>query len=358
MDEDSVSVSKHSQKKQKKVSSGTLQKPEGQKSESRTQKQMDARTKLLLHGIHQPQGFPPLPSGWNSEWETFPSFDQQVQLFLIDHYRDLHAEKNLGHRALLVLHGMGEHGGRYLHVPHYVQRVVDHVYCLDHRGHGRSEGLRGHVERFDSLAEDVAHTVHRIQEKLKRRHGKAEIHLLGHSLGGHVALRTLFLFPDLQLASATASAPFLKIKQPVPLVKRAAARALSKSWGTLQLDTGILADKVSHDQHVIEAYLADRLVHSKMTPKFYTEMLDAMKDTARRRSGIRSPLLMTVPLADEIVDPDTSTEFFKNLEHREKKLVTLPDYYHEPLNEVGKDKVFDEIVSWMETYSPFVQKGA
>jgi alpha-beta hydrolase superfamily lysophospholipase len=267
-----------------------------------------------------------------------------------------HHEKWTGHRALLVLHGHGEHGGRYFHFPHFVHTAVDLVQTVDHRGHGRSEGLRGHIEKFDHFAEDAALAIHRLDGQLKARFGKSEIHLLGHSLGGHVALRTLFLNKDLPLASATVSAPFLAIKVKVPVAKKFAAHALSRIWGSIQMGTGLDPSEISHDKEVVTAYVSDRLVHDKMTPSFFTSMLDAMGDTLKRDSGIEYPLQVLVPLQDRIVDSDVSLDFFRRLKHRDKRLKTYSGFYHEPFNELGKEQAFEDLVSWISSHSSGGQK--
>ncbi len=301
-------------------------------------------------GIRQPKGFQGLPSGWVSEWETFAASSGGLNLFGAYHHRQL-LDREQRHRLLVILHGMGEHGGRYLHAPHFLQSKVDGVYCVDHRGHGRSEGIRGHVEKFDELAEDGALLVRRLNEQLLKKFGKSEIHLFGHSLGGHIALRMLFLTPDLPLCSATVSAPFLGIKARVPTVKKLAAIGLSRVWGSLQLDTELDVNTLSHDPEVIDAYLHDRLVHSKMTPRFFTEMLAAMDDTLSRETGIELPLQMAVPLQDGLVDAEKSLRFFRQLKHRDKQLKTYPTFFHEPVNEIGKEQVFDDIGSWIEAHS-------
>ena len=164
----------------------------------------------VYQGSVQPRNFPSLPKDWISEWETFPSSDGTLQLFSVIH----HPKEWKGHRALVILHGLGEHGGRYLHAAHYLESVVDAVYCLDHRGHGRSEGLREHVERFDAYADDAALAISRLDENLKKRFGQSEIHLLGHSMGGLITLRTLFKYTTLPLHSVSISSPLLGIRAP------------------------------------------------------------------------------------------------------------------------------------------------
>jgi acylglycerol lipase len=298
-------------------------------------------------GSLQPKSFPGLPAGWVSEWETFPSADGKLQLFMVTH----HPEKWVSPKVLLVLHGMGEHGGRYLHVPHFTQSEVGAVIMLDHRGHGRSEGLRGHVDSFDLFADDVAATIRRVDESLRKRFGRSEIHVLAHSLGGLILLRTLFLHPGLPLQSVTLSAPLLGVRVELPLAKRMAAHLMSRVWGSLHMTSEIDPKQVSHDSEVAEAYTADRLTHGKGTPRFYVELMNAIADTLTRDSGIDIPFQLLVPLEDRIVDPDASLRFFRNLKSREKRLRTYPGFYHESFNEIGKEQAFEDLRSWINMHS-------
>ncbi len=251
-------------------------------------------------------------------------------------------------KTLIVFHGLGEHSGRYCHVPHYMKVDMGSVLSFDHRGHGRSEGIRGHIEHFDLLAQDAALFVRKVDAVLREKFGESQIHLFAHSLGAHIALRMLFSEPDLPpIRSMTLSAPFLAIKAKVPFIKKMAAQGLSHIWGSLQLDTALDVHTLTHDPEVVEVYKKDQLVHSKMTPRFYTTMLEAMKNTLSRDSGVNVPLQMLVPLLDALVDPEVSIDFYKNLKHRDKILKTYPDFFHEPMNEIGKEIVFQDILSWI-----------
>ena len=297
--------------------------------------------------IEQPKGFPPLPSGWLSETETFPSHSGAVQMSALV----LRKEPWAGPRLLLVIHGMGEHSGRYRHVPYYLANDLDAVYIPDLQGHGRSGGIRGHIERFDDLIDDLAMIVRQLDARLRNRFGKSEIHVLGHSLGGHLLLRLLLLYPDLPIQSATASAPFLGIKDPVPAAKKAAVQVLAKFCKSVKLNTGLDVRALSRDQEVCKNYLKDPLNHPKMTPAFFRELLWAFGDTLRRDKGIQVPLQLLIPLADRIVDAECAFRFFNNLELPEKRIKTYPGFYHEPLNEIGKEQVFDDLRSWIQEHS-------
>lgn len=308
--------------------------------------QPERSERRIYQGAIQPRNFPPLPENWVSDWETFPISDGGIQLYSVLH----HAQNWKRPQALVILHGMGEHGGRYLHFPHYLQSSVDSVYCVDHRGHGRSEGLRGHIERFDLFAEDAAHTISRLDEILKKRFGESRIHLLGHSMGGLIALRTLFKYSSLPLRSVTISAPLLGIRVEVPRIKKAAAKVLARVWGSLHMVSDLDPSLICRDKEVVETYTADRLVHNKITPKFFSEMQSAMLDTLKRDSGLNYPLQMLIPLQDKIVNSDLSLQFFRSLKLRDKVLKTYPDFFHEPFNEIGKEQVFEDLISWMNAH--------
>ena len=307
-------------------------------------------TAAVHQGVRQPAGFPGLPEGWSTEFEFFPSSDGQVNLFAATH------KKKTGHRALVILHGFGEHGGRYLHVPHFVQKDIDVVYCFDHRGHGRSEGQRGHVDRFDLFAEDALLAIKRLDAKLKKEFGKSEIHVLGHSMGSLILFRSAFLHASalskIPVLSMTASAPFLAVKVAVSPVKKLAAYALANVWGNLSISSPFDPALLSHDKNVCNAYASDRLVHAIMTPKMYTQVQWAMSDTMKRHTGVKQPLQVLIPLSDGVVDEDLSVKFYEELKLKDKLMKTYPGFFHEPMNEVGKEQVFADICSWFQKWSP------
>jgi len=296
--------------------------------------------------LRTPRGFPGLPAGWTTEWTTFRNASESMQLFQVTHLRS-----GGGPRVALVVHGMGEHGGRYLHLAHYLGDAVDAVSCLDLPGHGRSEGLRGDIERFDSLIDDIAHAVRRTHEQFTKRFGRCELHLVGHSLGGHLVLRTALKHAGLPLVSLAASAPFLGIKVRVPVIKKSAAILLSKVWGSLQLDTELDAALLSHDPEAVEAYRADRLVHSKMTPRFFMQVQAAMQDTLSQTRGIECPVMVQVAMQDGVVDPERALDFFRNLDHARKELKTYPQFYHEIYNELGKEQPLGDLRDWIAANS-------
>lgn len=309
----------------------------------------------VFHGTILPVGFPAPPAGWVYDWKMLPVGDGKTQLYSYACSKgEVYGVKGAanGHRAILIIHGFGEHSGRYLHFPHFLGDVAETVYGFDLRGHGRSEGLRGHADRFDTFVDDAKAAVMDLHQKLMEKHGKAEIHLFGHSMGGHIGLRLLLLCPDLPVASASISAPFLGMKEKAPATKVGAASVLAATgFGWIQLDTGLDAALVSRDGAVVEAYRQDRLVHGKMTPRLFSQILKTIADTFRRDSGIKVPLQMYIPLQDGLVDPEKSLAYYRLLKVREKSLKTYPGYFHESFNDTGKEAVFSDISAWIRTHS-------
>lgn len=286
-----------------------------------------------------------VPEGFAALSDTFPGSNGSEKIF----YRFQQVKGATRPVGLLVLHGHGEHGGRYASYAPFFRELggIESILIPDHRGHGRSEGLRGHAKNFDDLVDDAALAARLLKKKLNEQFGSSEVHLLGHSLGGHIALRLLMNHPELEFASATVSAPFLAVKAQVPWVKLVAARVMDRIWNTLQLPTALDASGLSRIEAAVEVYKNDRLVHELMTPRFYMSMKKAWSDTLSREAAIRTPLQVIVPLADPIVDPQTTIQFFDRLKLEEKRLKQFESSRHEPMNDLDREQVFAEIGAWI-----------
>lgn len=294
------------------------------------------------HGMKSPDGFPGLPASWMTEWESVRSHDDTVKLFAFLHRK----KEGPIRRVLVAFHGFGEHGGRYLHFPHYLEKSIDAIYLLDHRGHGRSDGIRGDAADFDALVDDMADAVYRMHEKFP----EAKLYVFAHSFGGHLGIRLALLYPDLPVESFAISAPFLGLKLAVSPVKKAAAHLLSKVWGTLSLGSEFDANVLSRDPALVENQMADRLNHNRMTPRLYVSMTKAWKDTLRRRDGINYPIALFLPLADTLVDGAKSKAFFEQLENPQKKIYEFEGFRHEAMNDLGKERFFEKLSEWIDSH--------
>lgn len=298
-----------------------------------------------------PAGFPPIEKDWTVEFETFENADHNGHIFA-HLFRPLTPDPKRQHRAIVLVHGQGEHSGRYVHWPHYLRDTIGSIYAIDLRGHGQSTGLRGSIKNFDGYADDVALAVNRYSNYLLERYGKAEIHLVGHSMGGLTVIRTLLLHPELKIASAAVSAPMIDLAFPIPKVKVLAAKLMNKVLPLLPVPGEPIADLVSRDPEVVKHYKNDPLNHGLASPSFYFSYLDARDDTiARAGSFSKVPFLLLLPTGDRIISPEPTEKLFAAIKSSEKKLIRYPDLYHEVFNEPEKAKVFSDLQAWIKAHS-------
>jgi alpha-beta hydrolase superfamily lysophospholipase len=292
----------------------------------------------------------PLPGGWREEGGTFSSSCGKLSLHDVMYRRETIENP----AALAIFHGFGEHGGRYRHFLPFMEEPIGVLSLMDHRGHGRSEGKRGHVARFDELVDDARLGLARLEKYLKKTPAGPEIHLLGHSMGGLITLALLMKYRDLPIRSVTLSAPLLGIALPVSMVKKMAALILSKLLGSLKMSSGLDITKLSHDRRIEESLRQDSLCHGKMTPSLFVELLGAMKRVKASREEVPYPVLFLVPLEDAIVNAAETEDFFGAFPCHQKKLVTYEHSYHEIFNEgeglFDKETAFKEMHAWMRSH--------
>jgi lysophospholipase len=246
--------------------------------------------------------------------------------------------------VLLVSHGLGEHGGRYAALARdLAQRGVE-VHALDHRGHGRSAGVRAYVPRFSRFVDDFE-AFH--QQVAAGAGGGLPVFVLGHSLGGLIAIRWLEAHPGAGLAGAVLSAPLLGVKKEAARWKLALAGALSKLLPWLPLGNEIDPAELSSDPAYVRSYREDPLVHARITPRLYTEMTAAMGDAVAERQRLALPLLFLVPGADSIVREEETLRFAAGLTG-DVTVRRYPGFRHESLNELDRARPVADVARWID----------
>lgn len=244
--------------------------------------------------------------------------------------------------AVVLVHGWFEHMGRWSWVAERLRDAGYSVFLFDLRGHGRSAGRRGHLARFTQLLADL----HAFRRTIVEPTGLPQV-LFGHSLGGLIVLRYLETDPDLPVQTAIIGSPFLAMGHRPPPWKLAVARLLSHvASGIPVIPVGLNTNWLSRDPAVGSAYRADPLVHRRMTPGAWREILEAQALTSQHADLIAVPILMLVAGADQISDPQVTLEFA----HRLTSPVTVrhyPDMLHEILNDPERQRVMDDIVEFL-----------
>lgn len=246
--------------------------------------------------------------------------------------------------VVVVSHGLGEHSGRYEQLAERLVAAGCAVYALDHRAHGRSGGAApGNIDRFDCLVTDLGTFVGRAQ----REHPGVPTVLLGHSMGGLVALDCALRNPRV-LSGLVLSAPALATGDPVPALKGAVAKLLSRvapNAGVLAID----ASAVSRDPAVVRAYERDpHVFHGKVPARTAVELLQAMKSVAARARQLSVPVLVQHGTADRLVALAAVQPVYQQLgDPRRRVLRTYPDLYHEVYNEPERERVINDLLGWL-----------
>ncbi len=242
---------------------------------------------------------------------------------------------------LAVVHGFGEHSGRYDHVGAWFAERNYGVHAYDHRGHGRSAGPRCHVRRFEDYLDDLVTFLERIREE----HPKLPIVLLGHSMGGLVVAACL-CERDPEVVCAVLSGPALTSPR-VSNARRFWGRVARTLLPRVSVQGGVDPELLSRDPEVVRAYEEDPLVTRKATVSLMTELLSAIERTRPAGAQARVPVLVLHGEEDRIVSPEGSREFALTLRDPHSTLRVLPQLRHEILNEPEQEVLFREILEWL-----------
>lgn len=246
--------------------------------------------------------------------------------------------------VLMIVHGLGEHSGRYMNLVQPLSAAGYAIYAFDNRGHGRSPGKRGYINSFEEYRQDVV----AFQGLVKEWEGERPLFIMGHSLGGLITLYTL-LHDSSGYAGTVISAPALDTGG-VSAVLMAASKILSRIKPDLSVATGLDASGISRDPEVVKAYQNDPLVHGVGTPRLAVESPAAMAWCQENAAKLQIPILMLHGTADRLTSPAASRVFFDKLTAPDKTYLSYEGGYHESLNDIHHDQVAADIQNWLDAH--------
>jgi acylglycerol lipase len=250
------------------------------------------------------------------------------------------------HRAvLLVAHGLAEHSGRYKNLVDYFVPKGYAVYALDHRGHGKSEGMRCYVDRFDDYLTDLK----TFFDIVRKAHKDAKIFLVGHSMGATIAVPYAIEHQQ-ELAGVITSAPSLVASptvSPALLAIAGVISALLPKMGVTVLD----ASTISRDKAVVDAYVNDPLVfRGKIPARTGAELARMWKTLPEEMSKIKLPILIMQGTADRLANPESSKLLYERVGSKDKTLKLYDGFYHEIFNEPEHKKVMADVEAWLKKH--------
>lgn len=244
---------------------------------------------------------------------------------------------------VILVHGIGEHSGRY---PNVVAGLVPRgnaIYGFDHRGHGRSPGKRGHVGSWGEYREDVDAFVRLVRGLEPGR----PLFLFAHSMGALIALDYL---PTGQLVLAGAvisGAPIAPVGVAKPTLV-VLARILSRAWPTFVLRTQLDVEAISRDPEVVRAYRTDPLVHGRATARWGAEGLAAVRRVRAHARRITLPVRFIHGGADRLNDATGLAPYVEQLSSTDKTVRIYPGAFHETHNDLDYETVVADVAAWIE----------
>ncbi len=249
--------------------------------------------------------------------------------------------------VVLLVHGLGEHAGRYDHVANNLCSWGFEVCAYDQRGHGESTGLPGVLPGPNALLDDLADVL----DDTRRQFPSLPLILLGHSLGGLVASR--FVALNMRPVDALVlSSPALDAG--LSAFQKLLLKVLPAIAPNLRVSNGLKARFISHDPQVVKNYRSDRLVHNKISPRLGQFIATAGPATVKLAARWRTPTLLMYAGADKLVNPAGSRRFAKQAAKSKTvkpgtvTATCFDGYYHELFNERDAGPVFKLLKGWLD----------
>jgi alpha-beta hydrolase superfamily lysophospholipase len=243
--------------------------------------------------------------------------------------------------VVVLIHGMGEHFGRYKHVAEFFAGIGYATVGMDLRGHGKSGGKRGHTPSYNHLMDDIG----LLFKKAAELFSGLPVLLYGHSMGGNLAANYA-LRRNPPLKGLILSAPYFKLAFEPPKWKVAMAKALAGIFPSFTLSTGLDVTALSRDQAVIDAHKNDPLIHDRISSAFFFSVHQAGLYPIEHAKDLRVKTLAMHGTADRI----TSVEGTKAFAANNPQMIELKlweGFYHELHNEKEKQRVFDYMADWI-----------
>jgi Lysophospholipase len=244
-------------------------------------------------------------------------------------------------RAIVVfVHGLGEHIDRYEEWAGLLGREGIGFTGVDLPGHGLSDGVRGYIKNYSVTDEMIGILL----ESAGNTFPGIPVFIYGHSLGGGIVLDYL-IRKNPTVKGAIVTSPWLKLSFQPSKAKLVIASIMKSIMPGLIQPSGLVVEYISHDKAVVEKYIADQLVHDKISVSLFHSAMAAAKYSLAHASELKIPTLLIHGSDDQICSPEGSREFAAKTQMVELKI--WPGGYHELHNETFKNEVFAYLMKWI-----------
>ena len=253
------------------------------------------------------------------------------------------ASKNATKAVVVLIHGLGEHCQRYEHLAAHLNVAGFALSSMDLPSHGKSDGIRGHISSFD----DFEKAILELHARTKALYPDTPLFLLGHSMGGLIATKFLLNHQDKFAGAMLSGAAILSPQEP-PTWQVAIIKTIAKLFPKAPM-LALDASAVSRDPEVVEHYMNDPLVsQAKLSAQFLVSMTNAMEESKEKAKFIHLPIKIMHGSADVMTAPEGSQLLHDSVGSKDKTITLYDGLYHEIFNEPEGEKIFSELVNWME----------
>lgn len=242
--------------------------------------------------------------------------------------------------TVCMIHGWGEHIGRYDHVARHLNQSGIAVYGIDLRGHGRSPGKRGHARCY-RLWNDLES----LMKHARLQHLDVPLFLYGHSWGGNIVGNFLLRRNSSEIRGSVLSSPWIKLSFEPSKLQLLLGRWMSRIYPAFTQTNDLDVEFLSRDLSVGKLYLEDPLVHAKISAGLFTEAVTNGQYLLNHAHQLVKPLLIMHGTADQITSHLASKALAQSAQDPTLKL--WPDMRHETHNELGKREVLEFVTQWL-----------
>lgn len=243
--------------------------------------------------------------------------------------------------GVILVHGFGEHSGRYQNLLDVLVPNGFTVFGFDHRGHGRSPGRRGHVNGWHEYREDLSRFVDLIQQEAEG----IPLFMYGHSMGGLMAV-DYAIHRGASLRGVMLSSPALAVPQK-PAILFLVGRILNQLVPWCYVPNRVGLEGLSRDPAVGQAYARDRLVHNNLSARLGFAIMDQIDWVQKHACELQTPVFLHYGGDDPIIPCRGSEELFPRLGASDKTLIRYDESRHEIHNELNKEEVLQNVLDWL-----------
>tara|TARA_Y100000739_G_scaffold48319_1_gene37739 strand:- start:43 stop:882 length:840 start_codon:yes stop_codon:yes gene_type:complete len=244
--------------------------------------------------------------------------------------------------AIGIIHGLGEHSSRYDDFAEYFCKKGYGVYSIDLRGHGKSEGKRGHVNNFKKLIDDSEEMFINI----RKENLNVPMVMFGHSLGGCIALNYLCENQSKEIDLAIISSPWLKTVLEPPKFIIYIQKILVVLFPSFTLNNRLDPYHLSKNTNKVKKYIKDPLVHNRISLKMFSEVNKTIDKIENESEKINIPVLLLHGKKDNIISFKGTKKISKKINN--SKLILYEGLYHEPHNDLEKNEILDNYTSFIK----------